>query len=519
MRENVGRRRDAGRGLWWGYLPLVVVSGFFTAMVWMVPSDVPDGTTSDSGPATEVGEGQTASGWGTSVQPCADREMQVPDDGYSPPCFTFGGDNGGETARGVTTDTIRVAYRQTNDPPLIKILADYAGVPLDESGEELARTAEGLVDYFNQNFQLHGRRIELVGYTGNGSVIAELTGSGQDDAGNDALKVASDLNAFADVTALTQPYAEALSRQGVVNLGVPYMSREWFTERRPYAWSHFPDCTVSAEVSAEVSSKAILGRPARYAGGDLNDRPRSNAVIAPENQVWQQCVSTAVQGLGEGGFPVTLNEQYVLDVATVPDQASSILSKLRANDITSVTCACDPIMLMALAEQAQQAGYQPEWLIVGVGFIDLDLVGQMIQQNSGDQWSRAFGSSSWGRQQPLDDSEGYRAYRSVRDDEPSTLVDLLYYQLYELVIGIQMAGPELTPETFEAGMFAYPGGTGPIGTWDFGPEHYTGTTDARILWWDMEQPSPFNGQPGSYVDDGTRFTRGELPEGDLAVFG
>jgi hypothetical protein len=99
------------------------------------------------------------------------------------------------------------------------------------------------------------------------------------------------------------------------------------------------------------------------------------------------------------------------------------------------------------------------------------------------------------------------------DEEPSALVDLLYHQLYLLAIGVQMAGPELTPESFEAGMFAYPGGDGPFGRWEFDAEHHTGITDIRELWWDPDAPSPVNGLPGSYVDSGERWVREEIPDG------
>jgi hypothetical protein len=144
----------------------------------------------------------------------------------------------------------------------------------------------------------------------------------------------------------------------------------------------------------------------------------------------------------------------------------------------------------------------------------------MISKHAPEQWARAFGGSPWGAQQAVTDSAGYKAFKSVRpDEEPSLLTDIIYYQLYELVIGIQMAGPDLTPQTFESGMFAYPEGTGPAGTWDFSPERYTGVVDARLLWWDPDAPSPFNGDPGTYVDTGTRYRSGDFPEGEMEVFG
>jgi hypothetical protein len=519
MRDHAGRR-SAGLGLWWGYLPLVLVALLIAAMVVLVPSDLPD-TEAAGGAPTEVADSQTASGWGEAVTPCDDRDLQVEGDGYSPPCFTFaeGADNGGETSQGVTADTIKVTYRQTPDPNLLSTLAQIAGVPIDETPEDLIRTAEGLVDYFNENFEMYGRQMELERVDGRGSLITEFTGGGQEDANNDAIKVATEAEAFADVTGLTQPYADALYRNQVISVGAPYMSREWFTERRPYTWSNFPDCTVASEAATEYGTKRVMGKPAEFAGGDLTGRTRTLGLIAPNNLEYQQCADAAQAVIDDAGFEITFRTDYVLDLAQLQTQASSLLSQLKANDITSVVCGCDPILLMYLAQQAEQQDYQPEWLILGVGFIDLDLVGQMISQQSGDQWTRAFGGSPWAAQVPLAESDAYKAYKSVRDDEPSILIDIIYYQLYQLVIGIQMAGPELTPENFETGMFAYPGGDGGAGRWDFSPEHYTGVTDIRELWWDPDAESPFNGLPGTYADNGERYQQGEIPEGDPEVFG
>ena len=69
---------------------------------------------------------------------------------------------------------------------------------------------------------------------------------------------------------------------------------------------------------------------------------------------------------------------------------------------------------------------------------------------------------------PPTETIAYEAYKTVRQDEPAFSVDLIYYQMYMLAIGLQMAGPDLNPQTFEAGMFNYPAKTGPFGLWDFG---------------------------------------------------
>ena len=73
-----------------------------------------------------------------------------------------------------------------------------------------------------------------------------------------------------------------------------------------------------------------------------------------------------------------------------------------------------------------------------------------------------------------------------------------------------MAGPDLTPETMETGLFSYPEHTGPGGTWDYFPESYTPITDLREVWWEPEETSLFNGDPGTYASTNVRFSRDDL---------
>src|SRR5690606_17775810 len=114
------------------------------------------------------------------------------------------------------------------------------------------------------------------------------------------------IGAFADVTALTQPYADALARNQVLSFGVPYMSQEWFNDRRPYAWSSTPDCTNVSQMASQFANQHLMGRPARWAGGDLAGRPRKLAIIAPNNLEYQQCVDAGLEVLEEAGNRIAL---------------------------------------------------------------------------------------------------------------------------------------------------------------------------------------------------------------------
>ncbi|MCZ7630206.1 MAG: branched-chain amino acid ABC transporter permease [Microthrixaceae bacterium] len=170
---------------------------------------------------------------------------------------------------------------------------------------------------------------------------------------------------------------------------------------------------------------------------------------------------------------------------------NSILPKLRNDNITTLMCGCDPVFLNFLTTAMNSQNFLPEMTIAGVALVDTDLVGQLMHQRV---WANAFGISYAGATQRQGTSIAYRAYKSIRPDEPSIMVDIIYSQLYMLAIGIQMAGPNLTPASFEKGMFDYPRKSGPYGTWGFGPNDYS-TSDGA---------GRSSGTPGSLTDEQRR---------------
>ena len=141
-----------------------------------------------------------------------------------------------------------------------------------------------------------------------------------------------------------------------------------------------------------------------------------------------------------------------------------------------MVCGCDPVFPVYLTSRAAEQGYTPEWVVAGVALTDQDIVGQLFQQS---EWSHAFGVTFNGPTVPKQNTFGYSAYKQISSGtEPANAVDLIYAQMYEMAIGIQMAGPDLTPATFQNGMRAYPGSQAGAanalyGTWSFPAGHYT----------------------------------------------
>ena len=468
-----------------------------------------------------AGSGPGAQGGAGGVTPCKDRKKQDPGDPYSPPCYSFSGSNGGATATGVTADKVTIAVRvQAFDNGVLDALSRVAGANIpNESRTKISNTVIALVDYLNRTYQFYGRKLDLKLYTGQGEVEREILGGGQEGAEGDALKVGEEFKAFADASAVTPPYADALARRKVISVGAPYMSKEWLSARRPYAWSPLTDCTTVVEAAASYYVSKLGGKPAAYAGGTLKDQPRRTAIVAPDNSWYQECARAGrklVEAAGHGR-DVAMELPYRLDINQMAPQATTMISKLKAENITTIVCGCDPLILTFLTGKAREQGYSPEWVETGVAFTDQDLVGQIFDPAV---WNKAFGVSFAGPTQPLEAGAGYRAFKAMRpNEEPSIAADVIYAGLQMLAIGIQMAGPNLTPETFEQGMFRYPQTSGPFGTWKFGPGDYTTSQDAREVWWDATAISIQNDKPGAWIDPngGARFPIGRFPAGEPNV--
>src|SRR5207302_5470937 len=103
------------------------------------------------------------------------------------------------------------------------------------------------------------------------------------------------MGAFADLSGATEPYGDALYKRGVISFGVPYLSREWMTSRRPYEWSLATDCSIVTETVSDYALKKLLGQPAKSPGGALKDTPRITTAIAPDKPWSRACV-----GAGQG---------------------------------------------------------------------------------------------------------------------------------------------------------------------------------------------------------------------------
>ncbi|HET6811337.1 MAG TPA: hypothetical protein VFH50_10035 [Acidimicrobiales bacterium] len=535
-----------------GYGPVALFAVLMVLVAWLVPSKVQSsagassggsgasggplpGTTGANGPASASGQPGSAtaapgSGGGlpgtsgssgsaghtvttpANVGQCGGQTEQIPGDPYSPPCMTFSGSNGGGTSTGVTANAVNVSFRVTSDQSFQQTLAQLAGAQLADTNADTERTIQVLAQYFNSHFQFYGRKLAFHFYNGQGSLSNELLGQGQAQAEADAL-TAKQMGVFADMSAESEPYAADLAAQKIMAFGDPYLSRDWHQQHAPYGWSVATDGTDVAQIAADYTVQKLCpnGKPASFAGGNLKNAPRKFALLAPENSWYQVSVDVA-QSYGNQHHCAGTKYTYSLDLGTMSQQAANLISKLKADGVTTIECGCDPIFPVYLSGQGAQQGYFPEFVVVGTALTDQDYVGQLYNQQF---QSHAFGISPNGPTVPYTQTIGYAAYKSIDPKtEPAFFVNLIYAQMDMLAIGIQMAGPQLTPQSFQQGMFHYPPKEGPMGLWGWDGQQFTVPNDVREICWNPSTISAYNNKAGAYVGTSNqRWTFGSVPGG------
>jgi hypothetical protein len=425
--------------------------------------------------------------WGSRCDPETGR-VRVPSV-YAGPCVpAFEGDNGGATTIGVTDDTITVVrYVPASVSALDALIPERA----NDSQAELSQTLRDYLQIWSSEAELYGREIELVDF--------EASGPGDDvvAARADATQIASELKPFAVVggpglddgafaSELTSHEIVCIECSGVV-------SETMADEMEPYVWGALPTAEQFLQhlgAWAEALGEAFDEEKAGYAGSEeLRDQARRIGVVHLDQD--PPIFAVSKDEIPEG---IDTIESYVFDFSTMPQKATELMARFKSEGVTTVVFLGDPLMPIYLTGEATDQGYFPEWVFSGTGLTDTNLFGR---QYDAGQMAHATGIS----QLPVPTTDAIqpavRLYRWWFGGDDTMPPARGLYAAQEatarfLVNGIQMAGPDLTGETFAGGQFRIPPtGGGPTtpqvsyGNWGFFPStDYSGIDDSVEIWWD-----------------------------------
>ncbi len=438
-----------------------------------------------------------------------------------PPCVAAwpdGADNGGATYTGVTAETIKVVYFSSE--PNEQVNAVLAPQGLATSEEEFLEALGAYVEFLNAKYELYGRQVVVE------RVVGDCPTSPPDfDACIAAAQEVVKMQPFAVVwnTSLYDAVFDVWARNGIVTLGGNHFDERYFTQRRPFRYDYAMSGTQSADHISEYYCKKMAGQPASHAGRVIHptiggrETVRKLAVVTPEieaNVLNAQRVQAAVAACGGGDVPILT---YESDIERGAEQTRAVVAKLIDEKATTVACMCDPIAPAFLTKGLSGNRYVPEYLIPGLGLIDYDKLGRLYDS---EIMAHAFGPSHLGLNQPLDDADSARVWQATgREGHPcgQNGCGTTWEQIWLLGLGLQGAGPNLNPLSFEQGVLSFPGsgGTPDLPLYAFGQGDYTALSDAKEVYWSNTAPSSIDGQPGSYVPvaGGKRHQLGQWPGG------
>ncbi len=451
----------------------------------------------------------------------------------APPCVpAFSGDNGGATAKGVTGDTITVAYyvpQENSD-------AQAALQGLVDSRESSAQTREDLAQIMNEVYELYGRKVVIVPVDASGPADDPVA------AKNDAVKIAEEIGAFAAVSGpgLTNTYADELASRGVlcIQCGLVAPDAE-YQKNAPYMWGTSATPEQFLVNVGDYITGRLLGHKAQFAGDPaMRDKERVFGTIHLELDppVFGE-VEDVVNDRGrDAGYIPADEETYLLDVARAPEVAPGIIARMKNAGVTTIVFLGDPVMPIYLTKAATAEDYFPEWVVTGTGFTDSTAVARLYDQQ---QWSHAFGLSSLPVRTPRELGDAWRLHEWWFGTPPpaQTTAPITLANLSLLFAGLQMAGPNLDVDTFQAGMFHLPeAGGGPTTPHVSFGDHgyfenldgtprldYLGIDDMTEIWWDADTVTADEGGrtgPGvwKYADGGQRYLPGTMPKTDPHAF-
>jgi len=450
------------------------------------------------------------------------------EDPQSPPCVPFWkGKNGGATFNGVTPEEITVAVGQPQS--------------WDTYDAGVTQATPALLNFFNKRFETYGRTIKVVPFTASGGAVTNQHTDATTVADKNPFAVIPNDSYVNNADGANLYFNDDLARRHVItmlNEQNTTLTTSHLAAMAPYEWSYFQTLDQDEANMAEMICKELNGKQPRWAGPSVATAPkRVFGVIhevAPDGTNYED--ATLLNGLATCGvtpFVTTYHGGY--DAATY----DSAISQMQTNHVTTITCLCQGNDLPGWETTAESQSYVPEWLING-NLQDNDDQGELGEEQASAEASHRIGISTLNKMLPLTSmpwwwavSEGNPASNAAeyQGNDWYYGANYMYLGLLALVSGIQLAGPNLTPATFERGLqravFANPGSGGPplyqarVG---FAGGSHTMVQDVTPIWWSANAQSTYwagySGGKGTwcYLDRGVRFGVGEWPRKEPDMF-
>ena len=463
---------------------------------------------------------------------------------YAPPCApAFVGDNGGETAYGVTGSEIRVAIAATGQSHT-RPMPDQG-----QSGETVQeRALRAYVQYINSHFQLYGRKLSVYQFKWAVDDSQAAYAGGTDTGARDAAATWVDTaHPFASIVLGGGPSMyDEFARRKVISMGPTNYQPSWLIARQPYPWSFYMDAQGLGNLGAEYLCKKLYKKPAVFAGDDEDPSRlqnfksqtrkfgwiRINTPLVPTNDADETLPQKLARMCGMKFEDGAIVEYDPLGADRGAQAIQTGIAKLKSMGITSVLFTGDYFYGgVQSTTQATRDQYWPEWVILGQAGTDIN---SFARYEETTQWAHAFGITANEFTRPKAETDWYKAFREmdqgsepVAGSQANNFADysgIYFPALMLLAKGIQAAGPNLSVETFRDGLIRL-GHRQSDPFWSlsggFGPGDYTFAEDVVEIWWDPAGKDPNDAtRAGAYefTKGGKRYKEGEWDSDISSLF-
>jgi hypothetical protein len=413
-----------------------------------------------------------------------------------------GENNGGATYQGVTKDSIKiVVVVPTHDQQVAARSQPGVGctTPNRETGAcaDIEDTYGDWEEVLTHNFQLWGRGIDFEFY--------HPTGPSEEAQRADAVAVVA-LKPFGVVCnggtyggGRVFGLSVAAAKIMAFNCGGTNSDA---VAQAPYVWLGGFDSDASAVNAAEVLGKMFVGKPAEYSGNAAEkSKTRVIGVVKPQTGLSYDNFPKLLKKYGgkdgtvasENTYTVPIDTSTAATLAANQTEAPQLVAKMKDAGVTTVVAFASAQMTRLMMDAATNLNWFPEWFFPGFGAQDIEIT---ARSNDTKQMAHTFGIGSLplyvdGINDPQ--ANWFNWYWGPNQGNYSAGT---VGTLYTVNAGIMLAGPKLTPQTFQQGLFAMPayGGaaTGQRQSFMFGygrtsglpyDEYATVGLDYALMWW------------------------------------
>lgn len=472
-----------------------------------------DATTGGTNTGGGGGGQQTAPG--DKSHCVGDRQFDPKIDFYAPPCVPkSNGQNPGATYQGVSKEEILIIqYKDAGDPAVNAILKAQGAFV---SAEQMRAYNTVVAKFINSKYELYGRKVRIEVFEGQCRSIPPDVSCLQ----NEFRQLIQSKKPFAvmwNTSLCSACYAE-MSKLRTINLG-GWNFRDEFGQRwRPYHYDVTMSGTRLAQHAGRFWCNQLTGHKAEFSRS-YQDVTRQLGVIATNDPENQNAVEIDLKGeLAKCGQSFGGRTYfYEQDISTADQQRRAGVLAMRGDaidpndDATSVMCFCDLVAPAFLYQEEDTQQYYPENIVTGTGFMDTDAAAQAYigsvgcPQGDPCAFDGAFGFRSITAPDKKMTGRGHRVWAAGGGGKlgstPYEAADTTWDYFNLLASSIQMAGPNLNPESFEQGAFRL-GARGDANhvLRQISPGNYYWNQDVMRFYWSSTKNSPYNGERGTYVE-------------------